>query len=83
MGNIGSANGFCAQTAGIWQFAGYVVMVLKILIPAILIIIGVGATGFGLNTATQVDIMAIVAATGFLVPILMIALVSLRLNNKF
>lgn len=40
-------------------------------------------SGFGLNTATQVDIMAMVAATGFLVPILMIALVSLTLNDKF
>lgn len=60
-------------------------MDIAVLVPvlAILIVIGVGTTGFGLNTATQVDIMAMVAATGFLVPILMIALVSLRLNNKF
>lgn len=57
-------------------------MDIAVLVPvlAILIIIGMGTTGFGLNTTMQFDIMAMVAVTGFFVPILMIALVSLRLN---
>ena len=42
---IGNADGFCAQTAGIWQFLGYALFVLKILIPVILIALGVVALG--------------------------------------
>lgn len=35
-----SASNFCAQTANIWQVLGYVVVVIKIVIPLILIILG-------------------------------------------
>ena len=36
---IGAAN-FCEQTANIWQILGYVVTVIKIIIPLILIVLG-------------------------------------------
>ena len=45
MNNIGTDKGFCYQTSGIWQFAGYAVLVLKIIIPSILIILGIVALG--------------------------------------
>ena len=32
--------GFCAETANIWKVLGYVVMIIKIVIPLILIILG-------------------------------------------
>lgn len=32
---------FCAKTAPIWQFAGYFVVILKILVPIIIIVLGV------------------------------------------
>lgn len=37
---VGTANGFCAQTANIWQIVGYVLLVFKIVIPLLLIILG-------------------------------------------
>lgn len=38
---IGNANeGFCANTANIWQIVGYVLLVFKIVIPILLIIWG-------------------------------------------
>lgn len=43
--NIGQAKGFCYNTSVIFQFIGYVVMVLKIVIPAILIVLGIVALG--------------------------------------
>ncbi len=42
---IGTAKGFCYTTAAIFQFIGYIVLVLKIIVPAILIVIGVVALG--------------------------------------
>lgn len=38
--NIGTASGFCAESAGIWQVVGYLLLVFKIVIPIILIILG-------------------------------------------
>ena len=32
--------GFCAQTANIWKVLGYVVLIIKIVIPLLLIILG-------------------------------------------
>ena len=32
--------GFCAETADIWRILGYVVVIIKIVIPLILIILG-------------------------------------------
>lgn len=37
---VGTANGFCTQTANIWQIVGYVLLVFKIVIPLLLIILG-------------------------------------------
>lgn len=45
MKNIGTATGFCYNTSVVFQFIGYIVMILKILIPAILIVLGVVALG--------------------------------------
>ncbi len=36
-----AAANFCRSTQEIWKFIGYVVMVLKILIPVIIIILGI------------------------------------------
>lgn len=56
MNNIGTAKGFCYQTSGVWQFAGYAVLVLKIVIPAILIILGVVALGKAVIAADDKEI---------------------------
>lgn len=42
MGNIqvGTEVGFCANTANLWQIAGYILLVFKIVIPILLIIWG-------------------------------------------
>ena len=37
---IGGENGFCKQSADIWQVVGYLLLVFKIVIPVILIIFG-------------------------------------------
>lgn len=39
--DIGTASGFCASTANIWQIVGYVLLVFKIAIPILLIIFGI------------------------------------------
>ncbi len=33
-------NEFCARTAGIWQFIGFFLLIIKILVPVIIIILG-------------------------------------------
>lgn len=33
--------GFCYKTASIWQFVGYIVLVLKIIVPLVIIILGI------------------------------------------
>lgn len=38
--DIGQTNGFCTDSANIWQVVGYVLLVFKIVIPIILIILG-------------------------------------------
>ena len=53
---IGQANGFCATTAPVWQFAGYAVLVLKIVIPSILIILGIVALGKAVIAADDKEI---------------------------
>ena len=40
MVTVGTADGFCAQTANIWQILGWVLLVFKIVIPLLLIIFG-------------------------------------------
>lgn len=53
---IGKADGFCATTAPVWQFAGYAVLVLKIVIPSILIILGIVALGKAVIAADDKEI---------------------------
>ena len=43
--DIGGSKGFCYNTSVVFQFIGYIVMILKIVIPVILIIVGVVALG--------------------------------------
>ncbi|MCI8467069.1 MAG: hypothetical protein HFI08_02605 [Bacilli bacterium] len=38
--SIGAEEGFCANSANIWQTVGYILMVFKIVIPILLIIFG-------------------------------------------
>ncbi len=38
--NVGAEDGFCAQSANIWQTVGYILMVFKIVIPILLIVFG-------------------------------------------
>ena len=45
MNNIGTAAGFCAQTKEVWQFVGWIVTIIKVIVPVILIIIGIIAFG--------------------------------------
>lgn len=38
--DVGVANGFCANTANLWQLVGVVLLIFKIVIPILLIILG-------------------------------------------
>ena len=40
LAEIGTASGFCADSANIWQVVGYLLLVFKIVIPIVLIILG-------------------------------------------
>lgn len=48
---------------------------------ATLVIAIVATTGLELGSAVQVDVTAVIAVIGFLVPLLMIFLVSMKLNK--
>lgn len=54
--DFGGAKGFCYNTAVVFQFIGYVVLVLKILIPSILIVLGVIALGKAVIAADDKEI---------------------------
>ena len=41
----GTEAGFCSQTASLWQLVGYFLMIVKIIIPAVLIIMGIITLG--------------------------------------
>ena len=81
---LGSAGtGFCQTTAEVWQFAGYIVFVLKILIPSILIIMGIIALGKAVLASDDKEIKTavnslikkfIVAVVIFFIPSLVSAL---------
>ena len=47
---------FCRNTSAVWQFAGIVVRVFKIIIPVILIILGVVALGKAVIAADEKEI---------------------------
>lgn len=75
--------GFCSESAEIWRFAGRVVFILKILIPAILVIIGIIALGKAVISDDDKEIKTavnklikkfIVAVVIFFVPTLIRAL---------
>lgn len=40
LATLGTADGFCASTANIWQLIGYVLLIFRIVIPILLIIFG-------------------------------------------
>lgn len=54
--DFGGAQGFCYNTSVVFQFIGYVVLVLKILIPVILIVLGVVALGKAVIAADDKEI---------------------------
>ena len=45
MEKIGTTAGLCASTAGVWQLVGLLLLIFKVVIPAILIIIGIITLG--------------------------------------
>ena len=54
--DFGGAQGFCYNTSVVFQFIGYIVLVLKILIPSILIVLGVIALGKAVIAADDKEI---------------------------
>lgn len=62
--SIGTANGFCAGTANIWQIIGYVLLVFKIAIPVLLIVFGMIDLGKAVIASKEDEIKK---ATGSLV----------------
>ena len=56
--------GFCRETANLWQILGYVVMIIKIVIPLILIILGMVDLG---KAVVSSDEKAINKAVGSLI----------------
>lgn len=83
----GSANeGFCANTANIWQIVGFVLLVLKIVLPILLILYGmidlgravVAAKDDEIKKATkQLGFRAIAAIAVFFVPTIVGLLVNM------
>lgn len=45
MYTIGTENGICSQTAGLWQLVGNLLTMFKIVIPVILILVGIITLG--------------------------------------
>ncbi len=76
--NIGSENnGFCANTANIWQLVGYVLLAFKIVIPVILIVMGILDLGKAVvasksdevkKATTSLAMRAVAAIAIFLIP---------------
>lgn len=82
---MASAADFCSKTAVVFQFIGYVVTVLKIVIPSILIVLGVIALGKAVIAADDKEIKTaansfikkfIVAVVIFFIPTIVSALFS-------
>lgn len=76
---------FCTKTAVVFQFIGYVVLVLKIVIPSILIVLGVISLGKAIIAADDKEIKSaantfikkfIVAVFIFFIPAIISALFS-------
>ncbi len=69
---LGAAGEFCAQTANIWRLVGYVVVIIKIVIPLILIILGMVDLG---KAVVSSDEKAINTAVGTLIRRFVIAII--------
>ena len=54
--DFGDANGFCANTAVVFQFIGQIVTIFKIVIPVILIVLGIIAFGKAVIAADDKEI---------------------------
>lgn len=52
---FGTENGFCAQTAGVWQLIGYLLLMFKVVIPSILIVIGIITLGKAVISSDDKD----------------------------
>jgi len=81
--DFGDANGFCSNTAVVFQFIGQIVTILKIVIPVILIVLGVISFGKAviaaddkeIKTATNLFIKKFIAAVViFFIPTIVSAL---------
>ena len=74
-----ASNQFCAQTADIWQFVGYILVIFKIVIPLILLILGMVDLGKAVvasddkaikNATKSLAMRAIAAVVIFFIPTL-------------
>jgi len=55
MHELGTESGFCSQTAGLWQFAGLFILIIKILVPVALILIGIITLGKAVISTDEGD----------------------------
>lgn len=86
IGIVGTVDGFCANTANVWQLVGIVLLVFKIVIPIILIILGmidlgkavISSDDKAISKSAKALAMRIVAAVViFFIPTLISAIFSL------
>ena len=61
----GTTEGFCANTANIWQIVGYVLLVLKIVIPILVILYGMLDLGKAVVAAKDDEIKKATKQLGF------------------
>ena len=54
--NIGTASGFCAESAGIWQVVGYLLLVFKIVIPIIIVLLAMVDLGKAVMAGEEKEI---------------------------
>lgn len=58
---IYGASGFCADTKDVWQFVGWIVNIIKVVIPVILIILGIIAFGKAVISDDEKEIKSAVS----------------------
>lgn len=84
--DLGTKNGFCSQSANIWQVVGYLLLVFRIVIPIVLIILGMLDLGKAVvsskddeikKAAKQLMFRAIAAIAIFFVPTIVTVLIGL------
>ena len=77
------ATGFCTETKDIWQFVGWIVTILKIVVPVILVVIGIIAFGKAVISSDDKEIKTainglikkfIIAVVIFFIPSIIAAL---------